>query len=148
MNKGDVEKPNYRSRFVAREINTHKRDDPFAATPPLEALKLIMTMCASGNKGEILMINDVSRAFFHAKATRDVYVQLPDEDTVAGEEGMCGKLNFSMYGTRDAAQNWQAELSQQLVDNGFTHASSTTRSEPLERWYTATIMLVWECLPS
>ena len=120
MNKGDTEKPDYRSRMVAREINIHKREDLFAATPPLEALKLILSMTASGNKGEILMVNDVSRAFFHAKATRDVYVQLPDEDKAAGEEGMCGKLNYSMYGTRDAAQNWQEEFSQQLVSNGFT----------------------------
>ena len=28
INKGDAERPNYRSRLVAREINTHKRDDP------------------------------------------------------------------------------------------------------------------------
>ena len=34
INKGDEEKPNYRSRLVAREINTHKREDLFAATPP------------------------------------------------------------------------------------------------------------------
>ena len=33
INKGDVEAPNYRSRFVAREINIHKREDLFAATP-------------------------------------------------------------------------------------------------------------------
>lgn len=71
------------------------------------------------------MINDVSRAFFHAKATRDVYVQFPDEDKVAGEEGMCGKFNYSMYGTRDAAQNWQGEFSQQLVSNGFTRGIQT-----------------------
>ena len=69
VNKGDAERPNYRSRLVAREINTHKRGDLFAATPPLEALKLILAMAASGNKGEVLMINAVSRAFFHAKAT-------------------------------------------------------------------------------
>ena len=34
INKGDVERPNCRLRFVAREINTYKRDDVFVATPP------------------------------------------------------------------------------------------------------------------
>ena len=34
INKGDSKNPNYRSRLVAREINTYKRDDLFAATPP------------------------------------------------------------------------------------------------------------------
>ena len=46
---------------------------------------------------------DISRAFFQAEAIRKVYVQLPTEDH---EEGMCGRLGKSMYGTRDAAQNW------------------------------------------
>ena len=44
---------------------------------------------------------DVRRAYFHAKAIREMFVELPEEDM---QEGMCGKLNKSMYGTRDAAQ--------------------------------------------
>ena len=67
INKGDVDSPNCRSRLVAREINTHKRDDLFAATPPLEALKVILSMTVSANKGEVITVNDISRAFFHAK---------------------------------------------------------------------------------
>ena len=105
INTGDEAQPNYRSRLVARETNTCKRDDSFAATPPLEALKLILSMTATANKGEIVMVNDKSRVFFHAKVERDVYVQLAPEDTLPGEEGLCGKLRYSMYGTRDAAQN-------------------------------------------
>ena len=125
INKGDEDKHNYRSRLVAREINTHKREDLFAATPPLEALKLILSIAASSNKGEIGMINDVSRAFFHAKATRDAYVKLLAEDLQPGEEELFGKLNFSMYGTRDAAQNWQSEYSQRLIDSGFTRGKAS-----------------------
>ena len=62
--KGDSECPNYRSRLVGREINTNKRDDFFAATPPLEAFKVVSAIVASGNKGEIIMVDDISRAFF------------------------------------------------------------------------------------
>ena len=47
---------------------------------------------------------DVKRAYLHAKCKRDVYIQLPNEDS---EAGMCGKLNMSVYGTCDAAQNWE-----------------------------------------
>ena len=91
INKGDSENPNYRSRLVAREINTHKREDLFAATPPLEALKVILSMTATSNRGESIMINDVSRALFHAKAKRQVYVQLANEDKEAGQEQLCGR---------------------------------------------------------
>ena len=34
VNKGDSVHPEYRSRLVAQEINTGKREDLFAATPP------------------------------------------------------------------------------------------------------------------
>ena len=40
INKGDAEYEEYRSRLVAKEIKQDKRDDLFAATPPLEALKI------------------------------------------------------------------------------------------------------------
>ena len=70
------------------------------------------------------MVNDISRAFFHARAERDVYVQLAPEDTGPGEERMCGKLRYSMYGTRDAAQNWYKEYSGQLVEIGFTQGKA------------------------
>ena len=71
------------------------------------------------------MVNDVSRAFFHAKACREVYVQLADEDKVPGDEGKCGKLNYSMYGTRDAAQNWAKEYADMLVNIGFTQGRAS-----------------------
>ena len=92
-----------------------KRDDLFAATPPLEAKKILMSLAVTEgvgyrkggkDKGMKLDFIDVRRAYFHAKARREVYVKLPAEDS---EEGMCGRLNKAMYGTRDAAQNWEYE---------------------------------------
>ena len=120
ISKGDTKEPNYRSRLVAKEMNTYKKDDLFAVAPPLGAMKTVLFMVAINNKGETIMINDASRAFFHAKAKRDVYVALPEEDRLPGEEGMCAKLNFSLHGTMDAAINWHDEYSQQLVSNGFS----------------------------
>ena len=130
INKGDTEHPNYRSRLVAREINIHKRDDLFAATPPLEALKTILSMTATANKGEIVMVDDISRAYFHARAERDVYVQFPEEDKGKGDERLRGKLQHSMHGTRDVAKNWFHECSQQLLKIGFQHGSSISVCVP------------------
>ena len=69
------------------------------------------------------MVNDVGRAFFHAKAEGEVYVQLAPEDIMPGEEGMCVKLRYSMYGTRDAAQNWYREYSGDLWRWGSSRQS-------------------------
>ena len=45
------------------------------------------------------MVDDVSRACFHARVKRCVCVALPDEDGVPGDEGKCAKLEYSLYGT-------------------------------------------------
>ena len=89
INKGDAQSFKYRSRLVAREINTYKRNDLFAATLPLEALKMIISMTATSNRGEIIMVNGISRAFFHARVIRDVYVQLHKEDQGPAETNLC-----------------------------------------------------------
>ena len=65
-----------------------------------------------------IMINDVSRAYFYAEATRCMYIELPDEDPKA-DASMLGRLRLCLYGTRDAALNWQQTLSDHLVSVGF-----------------------------
>ena len=65
------------------------------------------------------MYADVSRAYFYAKAERPVYVKLPDEDLEPGDEGKCGRLRMSMYGTRDAALNRSKEYGDTLKKSGF-----------------------------
>eukprot|EP00969_Alexandrium_andersonii_P133793 5917110-Alexandrium_andersonii.AAC.1 len=66
---------------------------------------------------------DIKRAFFHAKARREVYVDLPPEDA---EEGMCGVLRKSMYGARDAAQNWEECYRDVHREMGFTQGRAST----------------------
>merc|ERR1712023_557759 len=104
INKGDSVHPEYRSRWVAKDFNDGTRMDLFAATPPLEALKGLISIWMTkgigwGNgvhRDYKMDFIDVRRAFFHAAAVRDVYVELPPEDHTPG---MCGKLLQSLYGT-------------------------------------------------
>ena len=108
--------PDLRSRLVAKEIKKDNRTDLFAATPPLEAKKILFSLATTEgvgcfvnrHKGMKLDVMDVSRAYFHAPCERNVYIVLPEEDA---EQGMCGKLKMSMYGTRDAARNWEETYS-------------------------------------
>ena len=105
-NKGDKLKPKIRSRLVAQEINRSKMPELFAATPPLEVIKFLISMCASSQwspKPTRLMVCDVKKVYFYAAATRRVFVALPKEDILPGEENMCGLLERSLYGKRDAA---------------------------------------------
>ena len=125
INKGDSRVPNYRSRRVAKEFNTGVNHDLYAATPPSECLRLMLSILASGRKaGTSLMYADVSRAYFYAPAERPVYVQLPEEDQLPGDEGKCGRLKMSMYGTRDAALNLSKEYGKTLCNSGFIQGRS------------------------
>ena len=74
INKGDDANPDYRSRLVAQQIKYQSKDkNIFAATPPLEAQKLLFSMAVTEGvgfkKGERehgleLAFIDVKRAYF------------------------------------------------------------------------------------
>ena len=58
----------------------------------------------------MLLVIDVRRAYFHAKARRRVYIALPEGDGGGPGSRQCRLLRKSLCGTRDAAQNWEYEL--------------------------------------
>jgi hypothetical protein len=69
------------------------------------------------------MLSDVKRAYFNAKAQRELYVELPPED-VGFQEGYVGRLALALYGTRDAASRWQECLAQHFTEIGFVRGQS------------------------
>ena len=98
----------------------------FAATPPLEALRFLVHEAAAVRTGEemgtkVIMINDVARAFFEASATRDICIEIPKEDLSDADRkhDKVGHLRMSLYGTRDAAMNWQVEVAREMYKLGF-----------------------------
>ena len=94
------------------------------AHPPSETLRPMLSKLA-GDKKRKLMYADVSRAYFYAPAVRAVYVRLPDEDRQPGDENLVGKLNMSMYGTRDAAANWASEYCGTLLSAGYAQGKAS-----------------------
>ena len=49
-------------------------------------------------------------------ASEIFYVDLPEQDY---SEGMCGKLEKAIYGTRDAAHNWEKEYESASINLGI-----------------------------
>ena len=133
VNKGDDDHPDYRSRLVAREIRRKGEEPIFAPSPPLESLRLIVSMAATDLPGgprhvrdplspqrtQISLI-DITRAYFWAETDPEdpTYVALPSEDA-DHERGMCGLLKRHMYGTKAAADGWHTEMASTLSDFGF-----------------------------
>ena len=92
----------------------------FLATPPLEGLKLILGAIAlEAHKGRTLLIADMSRAFFYAPETRQVYADIPEED--AGlwklECVDCDGTCRTQRGT--PSRNWQAHVTKTMHGLGF-----------------------------
>ena len=125
VNKGDVQNPNHRSRLVAKEFASSETEGLFAATPPLETLRVLISETATVEKNKeekVLMIADISRAFFEAEVVRDICVELPEEGKDEEDKGkdVVGKLRLSLYGTRDAAANFQRTVKEFMEKGGWT----------------------------
>ena len=69
-NKGDVQKPKVRGRWVATEVNYEHDMALYAATPPLEATRLLFSKFAQRHPHQPdleLSFLDVTEAYFHAE---------------------------------------------------------------------------------
>ena len=93
--------------MVAKEIKKDKREDLFAATPPLEALKVLLSLAmiegigyerGREEDGVKLEFIDIKRAYLQAEVKREIYVELPGK---AQEEGKCARLKKAMYGSTE-----------------------------------------------
>ena len=84
---------------MGREFADGKDDSLYAATPPLEALRVVVShgstdLVDEEGRGCEVMVNDVSRAYFYAPARRSLFIKLPEEDLEA-QPGQVGRLNVS-----------------------------------------------------
>ena len=85
------------------------------------------------------MSNDGRRAYIYAKATRESYVELPEDDSEFGRGDMVGCLRLCLYDTSDAALSWQGTWGSYLIDIGFKRGTGlpsllSTLSRTYEHW--------------
>ena len=130
INKGDRDNLNVRCRLTVQETKRQTTLDSsdvaatFAATPPYEALRFLlscwMTPKSRDEWDHVVVFIDISRAHPHAPIRRDLWIVLPPEDPRAGEPNVCGKLGQSLYGAKDASQNFELFTSDTMVSLGFT----------------------------
>ena len=101
INRGDLLRPNYRSRLVCQETRGRSTIDvedwaaTFAANPPYEAFKLQLSLMMTGPRSQVegaddvLMLLDISRAHLHSPLARAVFVTI---------DGKVYKLLKARYG--------------------------------------------------
>ena len=126
-NKGDERSPEIRCRLLAKEVkkrnNTEEESaNSFASTPPLEAVKFLISEAmikrvSRNNRPLKLSFIDVKKAHLCSDVLRELYVEPPPE---ANEPlDIVWQLQRAMYGTRDAAAAWEREWTRTLSSVGF-----------------------------
>ena len=63
------------------------------------------------------MFIDAKKAHLNPECEENVYIELPSES--GSKEGVCGKLNYWLYGFRPAAAAWEKHYSKLLEGVGF-----------------------------
>ena len=128
-NKGDLTNPDVRCRLVAQEVNhgDGPTDAFYAATPPLEAKRLLFSQWATERKrdGQNLKLSfvDIRKAYFNGRPKRSLYVRLPPE--LGLPKSTVAKLERCMYGTRDAGAIWETCYVDCLVGMGFVQGNGS-----------------------
>jgi len=143
-NKGDELKPFERSRLVLQEtkrISSIAAGESIAATPPLEALRfllsLAMSLAAPAGDDWVIIFIDISRAHPNRKVLRHLYCELPEE---AGfDKNQIGFLVMCLYCLRDAAQAFELGTAEVMGILGFTQGMFS----PCLRCHSASQIRTW-----
>jgi hypothetical protein len=125
VNKGDSENPEIRSRLVAMDTKKRTSIDPtdisatFAATPPLEGLRAVISITMSTpyltiEELVVMIFLDISRAHLHSLLEREVYGRPPPEDLEC-PPGMVWKFLKAIYGLKDAGNAFDHKSEQVMV---------------------------------
>ena len=103
-----------RSRLVVNQVRgACKREDVFAGTPPLAAMRFVLSRAASRGHGRCIGSWDVSVAFFHATIEEEVFLRPPKN---MRKDETIWKLLKAMYGTQGASSRWQWPVRETLCD--------------------------------
>ena len=122
--KGDAGQPDVRARLVACEVNYGgtKEDNFYAATPPLEAKKMLFAKFADAptlqGVRQRLSFVDIRKAYFNGIPRRNIFMSLPRELGLPGH--WVGRQVRCVYGTRDAGAIWEDTYRDALEALGFT----------------------------
>ena len=66
-----------------------------------------------------MTVLDVKRAHFYARAVRRVFIEMPTEDPRNTGGDRTAELRYSLYGTQDAAANWENTYASALEEMGM-----------------------------
>ena len=96
--------------------------ETFAPTCRPETFRILLQL--SAKQGHAMHQFDVKTAILHSPIEEEVYLEQPQEFVKRGsdEEKLVCRLNKSIYGLKQAANNWYKELANFILRQGFTRS--------------------------
>ncbi|KAL0366821.1 UNVERIFIED_CONTAM: Retrovirus-related Pol polyprotein from transposon RE1 [Sesamum radiatum] len=104
-----------------QELQALEKNETWSLTslPPV-TVRIFLALVTT--KSWPLLQLDVNNAFLHGKLDEEVYMDLPEGFTGAQPGQVC-KLQKSLYGLKQASQQWNLELTNKLLEFGFVQSS-------------------------
>ena len=126
-----------RSRIVARQFATKSLEHLFAGTPDATVLRAILSNLAT-DKDKVLLVADVTSAYYQAPVVIDQYVRPPTDQR---EKGKLWKLKRAMLGLR-ASRSWQDHYAS-VVEEVLGQTRSLVDSCAFTQQEDGTISAIW-----
>ena len=115
----------YKARYVAKGFKQVEEMDyikTFAPSCKPEIFRLLLQL--SAKQSHVMHQFGVKTAFLHSPIEEEVYLEQPQEFVKQGSDGekLVCRLKKSIYGLKQAANNWYKELANFLLRQGFTRS--------------------------
>ncbi|GJT98775.1 ribonuclease H-like domain-containing protein [Tanacetum coccineum] len=122
LSSGAIER--YKARLVAKGFNQKEGidyDETFSPVVKIVTVRCLINLAVQCDWP--LFQLDINNAFLYGDLTETVYMKLPDGYFDKNDKRVC-KLKKSLYGLKQAPRQWNAKLTQALVEDGFMQSKS------------------------
>ena len=128
----------FKARYVSKGFKQVEGLDyleTFAHTCKPETFRILLEL--SAKLGIVMHQFDVKKTLLHSPIEEEVYLEQPQEFVKQGsdEQKLC-RLNISIYGLKQAANNWYKELANFLLRLGLTRSRTIACSREQRQGHT------------
>ena len=108
----------FKARLVAKGFTQQPGvdfDEVFSPVVRFDTLRVLIAKTVQQQGWSAIQL-DIKAAFLYGTLHEEIYMVLPEGQQ---EEGMCAKLNKSIYGLKQSPREWYARLTTYLLQLGF-----------------------------
>uniref|UniRef100_A0AAV1V3K5 Integrase catalytic domain-containing protein n=1 Tax=Peronospora matthiolae TaxID=2874970 RepID=A0AAV1V3K5_9STRA len=115
----------FKARLVAKGFSQRPGVDYFETFSPVARKESINVAIALAAEQDLIMENvDVDTAFLYGEFKEEIYMDQPDGFVDKQHRDKKCLLNKALYGTKQAAREWNHRLNAHLESQGFTRTSA------------------------